>query len=45
MEKIANALKVKSNIKKLSLDENDINDEAAVVLGDALATLCLNWRL
>ena len=40
MEKIANALKVKSNIKKLSLD-NDINDEAATVLGDALATLSL----
>ncbi len=41
MEKIVNVLKVKSNIKKLSLDENDINDEAAVVLGDALATLSL----
>ena len=41
MEKIVNALKEKSCIDRLSLDENDINDDAAAVLGDALATLSL----
>eukprot|EP00984_Skeletonema_dohrnii_P009867 scaffold3799_cov68-Skeletonema_dohrnii-CCMP3373.AAC.2 len=38
MEKIINAMKVKSNITELCLDEIDIDDEVAAVLGDALTT-------
>mmetsp|Transcript_19307 Transcript_19307/g.29745 ORF Transcript_19307/g.29745 Transcript_19307/m.29745 type:complete len:532 (-) Transcript_19307:1142-2737(-) len=41
MEKIINAMKVNSNITELSLDENDIDDDVGIVLGDALTTLSL----
>jgi len=39
MKKIINALRVKPTITNLSLDEIDIDDEVASVLGNALATL------